>query len=109
MGIYSFPFTVMHKDTYASSADKINGWWDAAEAAAGDRLEAVQRSRWQVRYMLLFSNPNAEEAAKLAAEVEANGTKWSEKFPKLLWYVYEYDLFSQSPGTWFTDPSSKKE
>ena len=109
MGIYSYPFTVMHKDTYASMAEKINGWWDAAEAAAGDRLEAVQRSRWQVRYMLLFSNPNAEEAAKLAAEVEANGTKWSEQFPKLLWYVYEYNLFEQSPDKWFTDPSTKKE
>ena len=105
MGIYSYPFTVLHKDTYASLADKINGWWDAAEAAAGDRLEAVQRSRWQVRYMLLFSNPNAEEAAKLAAEVEANGTKWSEQFPKLLWYVYEYNLFEQSPDKWFKDPS----
>ena len=109
MGIYSYPFTVMHKDTYASMAEKINGWWDAAEEAAGDRLEAVQRSRWQVRYMLLFSNPNAEEAAKLAAEVEANGTKWSEQFPKLLWYVYEYNLFEQSPDKWFTDPSTKKE
>ena len=105
MGIYSYPFTVLHKDTYASLAEKINSWWDAAEAAAGSRLENVQRSRWQVRYMLLFSNPDAEEAAKLAAEVEANGTKWSEQFPKLLWYVYQYNLFEQSPDKWFTDPS----
>ena len=107
MGIYSFPFTVMHKDTYASMADKINSWWDAAEAAAGDRLAYVQRSRWQVRYMLLFPMPNEAEARKLVAEVEANGTKWSEQFPKLLWYVEEYNLYAQAPSTWFTDPSKK--
>ena len=107
MGIYSFPFTVIHKDTYASIADKINGWWDAAEAAAGDRLSYVQRSRWQVRYMLLFPMPNEAEARKLVAEVEANGTKWSEQMPKLLWYVEEYNLYAQAPSTWFTDPSKK--
>ena len=109
MGIYSYPMTVIHEDEYASISKRINDWWDAAEAAAGDRLEFVQRSRWQVRYMLLFSAPNEAEARKLVAEVEANGTKWSEKFPKLLWYVEEYNLYAQSPATWFTDPSKKKE
>ncbi len=109
MGIYNDPFTVLHEDTYASLADKINGWWDAAEAEAGDRLACVQRSRWQVRYMLLFCTPDKAEAEKLVAEVEANGTRWSEQMPKLLWYVYEYDLLAQSPRTWFKDPSAKKE
>ena len=106
MGIYSYPFTVMHKDTFASMEEKIIGWWDAAEAAAGDRLEYVRRSRWQVRYMSLFANPNKVEAEILVSAVEANKTRWSERFPTLLWYVYEYDLLAQAPDKWFTDPSA---
>ena len=106
MGIYSYPFTVMHKDTFASMEEKIIGWWDAAEAAAGDRLEYVKRSRWQVRYMSLFANPNKVEAEILVSAVEANKTRWSERFPTLLWYVYEYDLLAQAPDKWFTDPSA---
>ena len=106
MGIYSYPFTVMHKDTFASMEEKIIGWWDAAEMAAGDRLEYVKRSRWQVRYMSLFANPNKVEAEILVSVVEANKTRWSERFPTLLWYVYEYDLLAQAPDKWFTDPSA---
>ena len=105
MGLYNYPFGVLSKDSLKSLKDKFNSWWDAAEAQAGDRLEYVQRSRWQLRYLLLYVEPDKTEAEKLVAEVEGNGTKWSEKFPKLLWYVYEYDLLSQSPDTWFTDPS----
>ena len=107
MTLYNYPFGVLSKDSLKSLKDKFNGWWDAAEEQAGDRLEYVQRSRWQLRYLLLYIEPNKEEAEKLVAEVEGNGTKWSEKFPKLLWYVNEYDLLSQSPDTWFTDPSKK--
>ena len=105
MGLYNYPFGVLSKDSLKSLKDKFNSWWDAAEAQAGDRLEYVQRSRWQLRYLLLYVEPDKTEAEKLVAEVEGNGTKWSEKFPKLLWYVYEYDLLSQSPDAWFTDPS----
>ena len=107
MTLYNYPFGVLSKDSLKSLKDKFNGWWDAAEEQAGDRLEYVQRSRWQLRYLLLYIEPNKEEAEKLVAAVEGNGTKWSEKFPKLLWYVNEYDLLSQSPDTWFTDPSKK--
>ncbi len=109
MGIYSYPFGVISKNTLGSLAESYNAWWDAAEAAAGDRLEYVQRSRWQLRYLLLYVNPNKAEAEKLVAEVEGNKTRWSEKFPTLLWYVCEYDLLAQSPDTWYTDPSPKKE
>lgn len=105
MGIYNYPFGVLSKDSLKSLADTFNGWWDTAEAMAGNRLEYVQRSRWQLRYLLLYVHPDKAEAEALVAAVEGNGTKWSERFPKLLWYVYEYDLLSQSPDKWFTDPS----
>ena len=42
----------------------------------------------------------------LVSAVEANKTRWSERFPTLLWYVYEYDLLAQAPDKWFTDPSA---
>ena len=107
MTLYNYPFGALSKESLITLADSFNAWWDAAEAEAGDRLEYVQRSRWQLRYMLLYVFPNQEEAADLVATVEAYGTKWSERFPKLLWYVYEYNLLAQSPDTWFTDPSAK--
>ena len=107
MGLYNYPFGAISKTSLLELADTFNSWWDAAEEAAGDRLEYVQRSRWQLRYLLLYVRPNKEEAEQLVAAVEGNGTKWSERDPKLLWYVYEYDLLSQSPDTWFTDPSQK--
>ncbi len=107
MGIYSSPFTVMHKDTFSSLEERINEWWNAAEEAAGDRLEYVQRSRWQVRYLLFYIHPDLEAATQFAAEVEGNGTKWSEQDPVLLWYAYEYGLLAETPDKWFTPP--KKE
>ena len=105
MTLYNYPFGVLSKDSLASLEDSFNGWWDAAEAAAGDRLEYVQRSRWQLRYLLLYIHPDLETATKFAAEVEGAGTKWSERNPKLLWYAYEYDLLALAPDKWFTDPT----
>ena len=89
--------------------DTFNGYWDTAEALAGDRLEYVQRSRWQWRYLLLFVEPNREDAEQLIQDVEGNGTHWSEQFDVLLWYVYDerFSLLDQYPNTWFTDPSKK--
>lgn len=111
MGIYSNPFTVISKSAFGDMEKTFNQWWDVAEAAAGDRLEYVQRSRWQVRYMSLFVNPNKDKAQQLIKEVEENGTYWSERFKTLLWYVYDerFSLLEKSPETWFTDPSPKKE
>ena len=106
MTLYNYPFGVLSKDSLASLEDSFNGWWDAAEAAAGDRLEYVQRSRWQLRYLLLFIHPDLETAEQFAAEVEAMGTKWSERNPKLLWYAYQYNLLALEPDKWFTQPKT---
>lgn len=108
MTLYNYPFGVLSKTSLESLEETFNGWWDAAEAAAGDRLEYVQRSRWQLRYLLLYIHPDLETATKFAAEVEGAGTKWSERNPKLLWYAYEYDLLALEPDKWFTDPTKNK-
>ena len=107
MTLYNYPFGVLSKDSLASLEDKFNQWWDDAEALAGDRLAYVQRSRWQLRYLLLYIHPDLETATAFAKEVEAAGTKWSERDPKLLWYAYEYELLALAPDKWFTDPSEK--
>ena len=109
MGIYSHPLTVISQSGVATMKDTFNGYWDTAEALAGDRLEYVQRSRWQLRYLLLFVEPNREDAEQLIQDVEGNGTHWSEQFDVLLWYVYDerFSLLDQYPNTWFTDPSKK--
>ena len=104
LGIYSYPFTVVSETDFGSVVQRMNEYWDAAEAAAGDRLAYVQRSRWQLRYLSLFVNPDLETATQFAAEVEAAGTKWSERNPKLLWYAYEYNLLALKPSEWFTPP-----
>ena len=41
---------------------------DAAEELAGDRLEYVQRSRWQLRFLSLFTHPSEEAAKQLIAD-----------------------------------------
>jgi len=45
---------------------------------AGDRLEYVQRSRLQWRYIRLILHPDAEEAAKLRHDVERQEIRWRE-------------------------------
>lgn len=103
MGIYTSPLTVISKQALANMKDNYNAWWDAAEAAAGDRLEYVQRSRLQLRYLLLFLEPNKEEAMQFVKTVEDNKIHWREGQAKLLWYVYEDDnaLLGQAPDKWF--------
>lgn len=103
MGIYSSPLTVLSKKGLADEKDKYNALWDAAEAAAGDRLEYVQRSRLQLRYLLLFVEPNREEARKLIEEVESYKIYWREGHDKLKDDVYSDDsaLLDRTPNNWF--------
>ena len=108
MGIYHSPFTVLTQDSFATLEAKFNEWWDAAEAQAGDRLEYVKRSRWQLRYMSFYIHPDYDTAKAFVEEVEANGTHWREGDPVLLWYAYERNLLSLSPDKWYDPPSEQK-
>ena len=78
MGIYSSPLTVVSKDTLLSMEQTFADLWDAAEAQAGDRLEYVRRSRWQLRYLLLCIHPNENAARDLIQDVETLGVAWRE-------------------------------
>ena len=95
--IYHQPFTAVNDNYYRVLEKNINKWWDAAEAAAGDRLEFVKRSRLHWRYMELMLHPNEEKARELIQEVEGLGMAWREG-------KYHVDMeksnLSKGPGMW---------
>ena len=95
--IYHDPFRPISATLYRAIERAANKWWDAAEEAAGDRLEYVQRSRLHWRYTYLMMHPDAEKAAELIDEVESLGIAWREGY-------YHVDLqksdLSKSPGMW---------
>ncbi len=95
MSIWAKPFHIIPRDKYEAMEDTLELWWDRAEAMAGDRLEAVKRSRIQWRYIKLCLHPNEEEAKMLRDDVEANSIRWNEWRP----LPAEADL-SKSPDTW---------
>ena len=95
--IYHQPFTAVNDNYYRVLEKNINKWWDAAEAAAGDRLEFVKRSRLHWRYMELMLHPDEEKAIVLIQEVEGLGMAWREG-------KYHVDIensnLSKGPGMW---------
>ena len=95
--IYHQPFTAVNDNYYRVLEKNINKWWDAAEAAAGDRLEFVKRSRLHWRYMELMLHPDEEKALALIQEVEGLGMAWREG-------KYHVDIensnLSKGPGMW---------
>jgi hypothetical protein len=79
MGCYTAPFDVIPADAYLAMEDTFDGWWDKAEAMAGDRLEYVRRSRLQWDYIRLMLHPDLEkgEAFRLrAADAKARWDEW---------------------------------
>ena len=95
--IYHQPFTAVNDNYYRVLEKNINKWWDAAEAAAGDRLEFVKRSRLHWRYMELMLHPDEEKARELIQEVEGLGMAWREG-------KYHVDMekseLHKGPGMW---------
>lgn len=96
MGIYSSPFTVFSHDDLTELEQTLNSLWDAAEALAGDRLDAVKRSRWQLRYLLLYIHPDEATAKQLIDEAAALNVAWREG----LWHVSPSSNLSLPPDTW---------
>ena len=78
MSIYGHPLLIINQKTLAAMENSYNAWWDAAEAAAGDRLEYVKRSRFQLRYLLLYVHPDEETAKQLIADGKVFDIAWRE-------------------------------
>lgn len=75
---YFHPLLTHTADWYRDMEPIFDHMWDKAEEMAGDRLEYVQRSRLQWRYIKLMYAPNEEEAQKFVEDVTAAGIYWSE-------------------------------
>ena len=78
MNIWKKPFEIIPEDRYAAMEETIEGWWDKAEALAGDRLEAVKRSRLQWRCIRLCLHPEEEQAKAFLKELEEKQIMWRE-------------------------------
>ena len=78
MNIWRKPFEIISGDKYAAMEETIDGWWDKAEALAGDRLDAVRRSRLQWRCIKLCLHPEEAAGKAFLKELETRKIKWRE-------------------------------
>lgn len=92
------PFAGITEEEYLENEETFDAWWDAAEAAAGERIDFVKRARYQWRYIKLCLHPNAEDAQALIADVGNANAKvsWREK----QWNVDESSDLSKAPTEW---------
>ena len=78
INIYEAPLNSISKEEYLAYEDQIEAWWNTAEELAGDRLEYVQRSRLQWRYIQLLLHPDREACDQFIQDVNNYGIKWAE-------------------------------
>ena len=78
INIYEAPLNSITKEEYLEHEEDIEAWWNEAEALAGDRLEYVQRSRLQWRYIQLLLHPDREACDQFIQDVNNYGIKWAE-------------------------------
>ena len=95
MNIWNPPFSTIPRTKYAAMEETFDLWWDKAEELAGDRVEAVRRSRLQWRYIKLMLHPDAEVGKAFFEEVREKQIRWREgqEMP-------EHPDFAASPETW---------
>jgi len=96
MKIWDPPFSIIPEDKYAAMEDTIELWWNRAEEMAGDRIDAVRRSRLQWRYIRLMLHPDADEGRRLREDVDAANVMWNEwrRLPETVDYA-------KAPTRWF--------
>ncbi len=78
INIYEAPLNSITEAEYLEYEEQIEAWWNTAEELAGDRLEYVQRSRLQWRYIQLLLHPDDEACAQFVADVKSYGIRWAE-------------------------------
>ncbi len=96
MKIWDPPFSIIARDKYEAWEETIENWWNKAEELAGDRMEAVKRSRFQWRYIRLMLHPDVDEGKSLREDVDAAGVLWNEwrKLPEVVDYT-------KTPDRWW--------
>ncbi|MBP5255990.1 MAG: DUF4838 domain-containing protein [Clostridia bacterium] len=81
MGIATPPSEYLDYEKLAALENTIDSLWDEAEKEAGDRLDAVVRSRIQWRYLKLELHPDPEKGRQLNSDCERLDIKWNEWLP----------------------------
>lgn len=71
--VWQAPFDIISQEVYETRFDEIEGWWDDAEAAAGENLERVQRSRLQWTYIKLLMDRDDEDTRAFLSTVRDLG------------------------------------
>ena len=96
-GIYDYPFTAITEIDYKLNEKKFTEYWDKAEELAGDRSEALKRSRLQWRYIQLMLHPNEEDARALIYDVESYSMAWREN----MWTARSTSDLNKGPHQWY--------
>lgn len=78
MGCHDVPFDIIPEDVYLAMEETIDGWWNEAEALAGNRQEYVHRTRTQWEYIKLMLHPDPDKGAELVKYLEAEQIRWNE-------------------------------
>ncbi|MBO7404913.1 MAG: DUF4838 domain-containing protein [Clostridia bacterium] len=78
MNIWQPIINVVRKSKLRDMAETFNGYWDKAEELAGDRLDAVKRSRLQWECVRLMIDPDAERAEWFLGQLEERKIMWRE-------------------------------
>jgi hypothetical protein len=78
MDIWSPIVRVIPKNRFASMRETFDGYWDKAEELAGDRIDAVKRSRLQWELVKLMVKGDAEKAQAFLDEIEKQNIMWRE-------------------------------
>ena len=96
MSIWVPPFSIIPREKYEAMEETLERWWQMAEDLAGDRADAVHRSRFQWRYIRLMLHPDAVEGEAFRREVDDAQVLWNEwrKLPETVDY-------SKTPDKWF--------
>ena len=96
--VFGHPFEAVPEEFWASKEATFDEYWNKAEELAGDRLEYVQRSRLQWRYIQLMLHPGEEEARALIEDVTEWGIFWTDIGPDL---PEDFDI-TKGPDEWYT-------
>ena len=73
------PLSYASPEQWLTVEETFDEWWNRAEALAGDRLEAVQRSRFQWRYVQALLHPEDTKIRDyLIADVTPYNMHWQE-------------------------------
>ena len=78
MNIWNPILYTVQKNKIQSMRDTLEEYWDKAEALAGDRIDAVKRSRLQWELVKLMLKADPEKAEAFCAEIQKQNVMWQE-------------------------------